>query len=138
MSESNHTPPRPVDPETAERLARLEGLVDRWLSVPEAADLQGLRQSDVRRQLKEGDLIGVRRGPNKALAIPADFVTPEGPQPALRGTVTVLIDGGMNEVEVVDWLFSPDDSLPVPGSPMNALLAGFKTEVRRRAMETAF
>ncbi|MEO6144503.1 MAG: Rv2175c family DNA-binding protein, partial [Dermatophilaceae bacterium] len=32
----------------------------------------------------------------------------------------------------------PDPTLPVQGAPIDALLGGFKTEVRRRAMEAAF
>ncbi len=50
----------------------------------------------------------------------------------------VLADGGMADDEVLVWLFTPDETLPVPGSPMDALRAGHKTEVRRRAMEQAF
>ena len=34
------------------------------------------------------------------------------------------------------WLFTPDDSLP--GTPADALRAGRKTEVRRRAQALAF
>ena len=44
----------------------------------------------------------------------------------------------MRDVELLRWLFTPDDTLPVPGSPMDCILAGHKTEIRRRAMETAF
>jgi hypothetical protein len=44
----------------------------------------------------------------------------------------------MSDAQILRWLFTPDDSLPVKGSPMDALLAGFKTEVRRRAMEAAY
>ena len=50
----------------------------------------------------------------------------------------MLADGGMGDEEIISWLHTPDDTLPVPGAPMDAILAGFKTEVRRRAMETAF
>jgi len=44
----------------------------------------------------------------------------------------------MNDAEILRWLFTPDASLPVQGAPIDAILAGFKTEVRRRAMEAAF
>ena len=43
----------------------------------------------------------------------------------------------MSDAEIIGWLFAPDDTLPVPGAAIDALRAGFKTEVRRRAMETA-
>lgn len=123
--------------EEAERVAELESWVGTWLSLPEAADRQGVPLAAVRRQLQDRELVAVRRGPNRALAIPEAFVTPAGPRGDLRGTFTVLADGGMDDVELLGWLFAPDDSFE-GGCPMGALLAGRKTEVRRRAMETAF
>ncbi|WP_226913358.1 Rv2175c family DNA-binding protein [Gephyromycinifex aptenodytis] len=119
-------------------IVHLDSLVPEWLTVPEAAERQGVALSTVRTQIKEGQLVAVRRGPNKAVYIPEVFVTQEGPRPELPGTFTVLTDGGMNDCELLTWLFTPDETLPVPGSPMDALLAGHKTEIRRRAMETAF
>ncbi|GAB77619.1 hypothetical protein SAMN05421595_1457 [Austwickia chelonae] len=120
-----------------ERLAALEELVPGWLSVPEVAELQGVSLSTVRHQLQERELLGVRRGDNKAVYVPESFVTAEGPRPELRGTFTVLSDGGMDDIELLSWMFRPDDSF-TGGSPMGCLLAGHKTEVRRRAMEEAF
>lgn len=138
-ADASATPTAPDDgAQHLAALAALDALVPEWLSVPEAAELQGVSLSDVRTQLKERRLVGVRRGQNKAVSIPAVFVTPEGPRPEIRGTVTVLSDGGMRDIELLTWLFTPDDTLPVPGSPMDCILAGHKTEIRRRAMETAF
>lgn len=143
VSDTTSTPPsessaQAVEGDPADALALLEELVPVWLSVPEAAQLQGISLSATRAQLKERQLVGVRRGPNKAISIPAVFVTEEGPRPEIRGTVIVLSDGGMSDVELLRWLFTPDDTLPVSGSPMDCILAGHKTEIRRRAMETAF
>ena len=56
----------------------------------------------------------------------------------IAGTFTVLADGGMNDEEILRWLFTPDETLPVEGAPIDALIAGHKTEVRRRAQVTAF
>lgn len=116
----------------------LETLVGQWLSVPEAAQLQGVSLSAIRGQLKDRELVAVRRGPNNAVSIPAAFVTADGPRPELRGTVTVLADGGMHDEELVRWLFTPDSTLPADHTPIGCLVAGHKTEIRRRAMETAF
>ena len=44
----------------------------------------------------------------------------------------------MRDEEILRWLFTPDATLPVEGAPIDALASGFKTEVRRRAMEQAF
>lgn len=122
----------------AEQAARLDGLVSDWVSVPELAELQGVKLSEVRRQIKDGELVAVRRGPNSATYVPGAFLVDGAPHPRLKGTFTVLRDGGMNDPEIVEWLFTPDAGFRADGSAMGALLAGFVTEVRRRAMETAF
>ena len=57
---------------------------------------------------------------------------------ALAGTFTVLADGGMDDTEIIEWLFTPDETLPVDGAPIDAMRAGHKTEIRRRAQELAF
>lgn len=116
----------------------LDALVGSWLSVPEAAQRQGVPMGTVRNQLKDRLLVAVRRGPNNAISIPEVFVTGDGPRPELRGTIIVLGDGGMDDEEIVRWLFTAQEALPANGTPMGSLLAGHKTEIRRRAMETAF
>ena len=50
---------------------------------------------------------------------------------SLQGTLTVLSDAGFTDEAAIEWLFTPDDSLP--GTPIEALRAGRKTEIRRRA-----
>lgn len=121
-----------------EATARLDALVGDWLSYPEVAEMIGVSLSAVRGLVADRELVAVRRGPNRALAVPAVLVTPEGPRPEMRGTFTVLADGGMTDLELLTWLFTPDETLPLPGSPMDNIVGGRKTEVRRRAMETAF
>lgn len=109
-----------------------------WLTLPAAAERMGLSVTAVRRLLEDRELVASRRGEGSVLRFPAAFLLDDRPHPALKGTFTVLADGGMNDDEIIDWLFAPDDTLPVPGAAMDALRAGFKTEVRRRAMESAF
>ena len=88
--------------------------------------------------VEDRGLLAHRVGERRVVAVPAGFVDDEGPLHALKGTFTVLADGGMSDTEILRWLHTPDDTLPVPGSPLDAIHAGFKTEVRRRAMEVAF
>ncbi|MGC5583649.1 Rv2175c family DNA-binding protein [Ornithinimicrobium sp. W1679] len=109
---------------------------DGWLSVPEIMERTGAPLLTVRRWLQDRELIGLRRGPNNAVMVPAGFLGEDGPLPPLRGTITVLADGGMSDEEIVEWLHRPDDTLP-GGSPVASLHAGAKTEVRRRAQEDA-
>jgi Rv2175c C-terminal domain of unknown function len=116
----------------------LEDLVGEWLTVPDIGERMGLRLSDVRQMIEDRQVLGVRIGPRNVLSVPSKFFNEEGPLPELPGTFTVLGDSRMTDAQILRWLFTPDDSLPVQGSPMDALLAGFKTEVRRRAMEAAY
>ena len=116
----------------------LEGLVGEWLTVPDIGERFGLRLSDVRQMIEDRHVLAVRVGPRNVLSVPARFFGEAGPLPELPGTFTVLGDGRMTDPQILRWLFTADDSLPVPGAPIDALLAGFKTEVRRRAMEAAF
>lgn len=108
-----------------------------WLSVPEIMERTGATLPEVRRWLHDRELVGLRRGPNKALMVPATFVLDEGPLPSLRGTAIVLADNGLSDAEIIEWLHEPDESLE-GGSAIASLLAGSKTEVRRRAQEQAF
>jgi hypothetical protein len=98
----------------------------------------GIRLSDVRQMIEDRQVLGARIGPRHVVAVPAKFFNDEGSLPELPGTFTVLGDGRMSDPQILRWLFTPDDTLPVQGAPIDALLAGFKTEVRRRAMEAAF
>lgn len=110
---------------------------DVWLTLPDVAEQLGTRISDVRRMIEDHQLIAVRRGERKVLSVPADFLGEDGPRPELAGTFTVLRDGRFTDDEIIEWMFQHDDTLPGGPTPMAAILAGFKTEVRRRAMEEA-
>jgi hypothetical protein len=116
----------------------LEQLVGEWLTVPDIAERVGVRLSDVRQMIEDRQVLGFRVGPRNVMSVPARFFGDAGPLPELPGTFTVLGDSRMTDAQILRWLFTPDDTLPVQGAPIDALLAGFKTEVRRRAMEAAF
>ena len=134
--------------------AVLDALVPDWLTLPDVSDRLGIDVGKVRRLLQEGRLVAVRRGDPEVLSVPADFfvpvhlanpAAPTAPVPsedggeggrwavltALRGTLTVLSDAGFDASESIEWLFSTDDVLG--RTPMEALRAGSKSEVRRRA-----
>lgn len=114
-----------------------EDLVGDWLTVPDIAERLGIPLSSVRRMIEERELLSARIGERRVVAVPAAFLE-DTVLPHLRGTFTVLSDGGLDDDEILRWLFTPDDTLRVPGTPVDNLRAGFKTEVRRRAMEQAF
>ena len=122
----------PTSPEPS-----LEDLVGSWLTVPDLAERLGIPLSSVRRLIEERELLSARIGERRVVAVPEQFLL-EAVYPYLPGTFTVLADGGMDDEEILVWLFTPDPTLRVPGTPVDNLAAGFKTEVRRRAMEQAF
>ena len=130
----------------------LDALVPDWLTLPDVSERLGIDVGKVRRLLQEGRLLAVRRGDPLVLSVPADFFVPlhlanpaaptaQGPAEdgsprwavltALRGTLTVLSDAGFDASESIEWLFSSDEVLG--RTPMEALRAGSKSEVRRRA-----
>ena len=133
---NNSNPDAPADDDLDN--SDLEDLVGEWLTVPDIGERMGLRLSDVRQMIEDRQVLSVRVGPRRVVSVPSKFFNEEGPLPELPGTFTVLGDSRMSDAQILRWLFTPDDSLPVKGSPMDALLAGFKTEVRRRAMEAAY
>jgi len=125
-------------PDEQDERAALVALVGDWTTVPDIAERVGVPLARVRQYLADRDLLSLRVGERKVVSIPAKFVRDDGPRPELKGTFTVLADGGMSDEQILRWLFTPDETLPVDGAPVDALVAGHKTEVRRRAQAMAF
>lgn len=125
-----NAPAEPTEPS-------LEELVGDWLTVPDVAERLGVPLSTVRRMVEDRELLAARLGERRVVHVPARFLD-EKAMPHPKGTFTVLGDGGMDDEDILRWLFTPDATLPVEGAPIDALASGYKTEVRRRAMEAAF
>lgn len=117
-------PPDSFDP-------ALKELVADWISLDEAAERLSLSTTQVRRLVREGNLIAVpvtgRSGPQ----LPALFVAEGEVVKGLTGTLRLLADARYDPEESLGWLFSPDPSLP--GRPIDALRENRGGEVRRRA-----
>jgi excisionase family DNA binding protein len=109
----------------------LSGLVDRWLTLQEAAQELAVTPSRVRQLIREHQLAAVRPAAGEEPAVPADFLADGLVVKGLPGTLTLLADRGLSVEEAVEWLFTPDDSLP--GRPIDALREDRGKEVRRRA-----
>lgn len=107
--------------------------VDTWLTREEVAQLLGVTPSKVRRLLEDRYVCGIKDG--HVVKIPELFFKDNEPVPALRGTITLLDDAGMNDQEIINWLFAEDQTLP--GRPIDHLRKGAKAEVRRRAQALA-
>ncbi|MBS4730277.1 DNA-binding protein [Mycobacterium sp. SM1] len=115
--------------------------------LPRVAKLQGVPVSKVHQQLREGQLIAIRRGGN--VVVPQAFFTESGEVvKSLPGLLMVLRDGGYRDTEIIRWLFTPDPSLTlthdgtreVAGNvrPVDALHAHEAREVVRRAQAMAY
>lgn len=109
----------------------LETLVGTWLTLPDVAERLDVIVTRVHKMIKDKQLLAIRLGDDRIRYVPAEFLTEAGLLKPLRGTIIVLEDAGFDEEEIVRWLFTEDESLP--GRPIDALRAGRKTEIRRRA-----
>ena len=113
-----------------------EDLVQSWLTLPEVAQRLGISPSRARQLVAERQVLAVRRGANNALMVPAEFVQDGRVLKGLPGVLMLLADAKYRDDEVLDWLYTPDDSLP--GSPVQALVDNRGTEVKRRAQALDF
>ncbi|MCW2881758.1 MAG: hypothetical protein JWQ95_5858 [Sphaerisporangium sp.] len=110
-------------------------MVGEWLPLTEVGRRLGLSTGRAKQLLKDKKLIGVRRGASEP-EVPAAFIAGNDVVKGLPGTLTVLSDAGYDDVEALRWLFTADDSLP--GAPVDAIVAGRHTEVKRRAQALGF
>ncbi|GAB2595449.1 Rv2175c family DNA-binding protein [Streptomyces capparidis] len=115
--------------------AKLDALVGSWLTLPDIAERLDVEVTRVRQMVKEGLLIAVRRGENRALHVPAEFIGEGRIVKGLTGTLTLLKDDGFSDEEALEWLFTEDPTLP--GTPVRALRENRGTEVKRRAQALA-
>lgn len=123
-----------LDPVT-EIDTKIDALVPAWLTLPDIAEMLGVEVTRVRQLVKDGQLIAVRRGENRALHVPADFIDGDKVVKGLSGTLTLLRDDGFTVEEMLEWLFTSDPTLP--GTPAQALRENRGTEVKRRAQALA-
>ena len=106
------------------------------LSLDEVSERLGISIGKVRRLIDEHDLIAIKR--DKELMVPAELIHTGEPLHGLRGTVILLLDAGLPILEIIDWLYTPNENLDAHGvTPMGALLAGHKSPARRAAQMLA-
>jgi hypothetical protein len=104
-----------------------------WLTLPDLVEVLDEPLGRVRRLIDEHHLIGSRR--TGVFAVPSIFIVDGRPLSSLRGTIIVLQDAGFDDDELIDWLLAEEESMG--RSPIDALLAGHKSEVRRIARTLA-
>lgn len=107
--------------------------VSSWLTVAEAGEALRLPPGKVKRLIEEHHLIAIKR--SGELCIPAEIIIDGEPLHSLRGTISVLLDSGFTLEAAINWLYTSEPSLN--STPMQSLLAGRKSEVRRLAQSLA-
>ncbi len=103
----------------------------KWLTLAEAAEQLQVSVSKVRQLVRDHELAMVRRDGSREPEIPAGFIQHGAVVKGLPGTLTLLVDHGFDDAEAIEWLLTPEDSLP--GAPIDALRDNRGREVRRRA-----
>ena len=93
-----------------------------------------LSPGKVHRLIEDHHLLAVRR--ERVLVVPEEFLQDREPLKDLRGTLILLADDGFTDDEAMDWMLEVNELLGV--SPIAALRAGRKAEVRRVAQALAF
>ncbi|WP_246299182.1 Rv2175c family DNA-binding protein [Microcella indica] len=105
-----------------------------WLTIPDLVEILGLSPGKVHRLIEDRQLLAVRR--DGVLVVPASFLLDDEPVRELRGTLVLLADSGFSDDEAMRWMLEPEDALGA--TPIDALRAGRKAEVRRVAQALAF
>ena len=104
-----------------------------WLTIPDLVERMDLSPSRIRRLIDDHFLAAKRV--NGVLSVPESFLENNEARAELRGTIIVLTDQGYVGDDIVDWLTTVEDSLKA--TPIDALIAGRKAEVRRIAQALA-
>ena len=105
-----------------------------WLTIPDLTEILGLKVSQVRRLIEDRSLLASKI--DGVWKVPSVFIAGNEPMHELKGTLVVLSDSGFSDEEAMTWLLSPESSLGL--SPIDALRAGRKAEVRRVAQALGF
>ena len=105
-----------------------------FVPVPEIAGQLGLVVTKVHQLIRERQLLAVRV--QGVLRVPAEFIDNGEVVKGLPATITLLKDAKFSDDEIIDWLYTSDDSLP--GSPIQALRENRGREVHRRAQVAGF
>lgn len=107
------------------------------LTVPDVAERLGVQVTRVFDDLNQHRLIAVEQ--DGVRCIPARFLGGDARHGEINrfvpGVIALLADGGWRDDEILDYLFTEDESLP--GRPVDALHGHLAREVMRRAQALA-
>lgn len=121
---------------SSEKTVQTFALVGDWVTIPDIAEALDLKVTRVHNLISDGTLVALREPDTNVRKVPALFLNSDHVLESLKGTLVVLKDAGFSDEEAITWLYTADDSLP--GRPIDALINGQKTEIRRRAQALAW
>ncbi|WP_228000904.1 Rv2175c family DNA-binding protein [Nocardia australiensis] len=105
------------------------------LPLPEVADQIGLAVTRVHQMLRDHQLLALRR--DGVAGVPERFFDETGAVvKSLPGLITVMKDAKYTDEEILEWIFTDDETLP--GKPIDALHGPLAREVLRRAAADPF
>ncbi|MGN6161230.1 MAG: Rv2175c family DNA-binding protein [Marmoricola sp.] len=116
-------------------VSALASLVEEWWDLSQAGAELGVSASRVAQLVKDHQLAAAVPIPRGGLRVPAALFADGAIVKGVSGVVTVLHDGSYTDVEILTWLFTPDESLP--GRPIDALRENRGSEAKRRAQAMA-
>ncbi len=120
---------------TADPVAHLDALVGEWWDWQQTAEALGVTVSKVRTWIREHQLAAVVPRPRAGQQVPAALVMDGEIVKGVSGLLTLLHDGHYEDLEILTWLFTDDETLP--GRPIDALRENRGSEVKRRAQAMA-
>ena len=109
-------------------------LVDTWLDWKETGVALGVSVNQIRTMIREHDLAAAVPTAGAGQKVPADFVQDGEVVKGLSGLLTMFHDGGWDDRECIEWIFTDAD---LPGRPIDALRENRGSEVKRRAQAIA-
>jgi hypothetical protein len=120
-----------ISTQSASATTDLGALIPDWLDWKATGAALGVTVSKVRQLIREHQLAAAVPREGAGQQVPAELVMDGEVVKGVPGLLTLLHDGGYDDREILEWLFTPDDSLP--GRPIDALRENRGSEVKRRA-----
>ena len=111
--------------------ANLGQLIPEWLDWKAAGAALGVSVSKVRQLIRDHQLAAAVPRDGAGQQVPAELIMDGEIVKGVSGLLTLLHDGGYDDREILEWMFTPDDTLP--GRPIDALRENRGSEVKRRA-----
>jgi hypothetical protein len=130
----NDVAPSSANPDGPSSAADLAALVPDWLDWSQAAKALGVSVNKVRSMIREHELAGAVPSEGAGQKVPADFIQDGLVVKGLPGLLTIFHDGGWDDREAIEWIFT---DLDLPGRPIDALRENRGSEVKRRAQVLA-